>query len=246
MGSSLREWETLTPDLHAHGFQTFALDLLGHGDSLKPADPQGYHIQAYVEHMEAWVQGLELETPFPILAHSMGSYIALQYILRHPEMVSRLVMVDPFYNQEQLSLLLKLAIRKPGFSASVLEAVPLWVLEPLMKINPNVAANLNFKLVHRMALDMTRTHPYTVYTAPTMEDFTPHLEEIQQETLVIWGEMDMTLSPGSFPSLVERLPNAKGFSIPWTGHTPHLTKSKLVKEQIFLFLQAPCQAGEAV
>ncbi len=245
MGSSYREWDTLNPDLHAHGYQTFALDLLGHGESLKPADPQEYHIQAYVDHTETWIESLELAAPFPILAHSMGSYIALQYALRHPEAVSRLVLVDPFYDREQLSLLLKLATHKPDVSASILGAVPIWVLEPLMKINPNVAANLNFKMVHRMAVDMIHTHPYTVYTAPTIEDITPHLGEIHQETLVIWGEMDMTLSPRSFQPFVEHLPNGRGFSVPWTGHTPHLTKSKLVKEQILLFLQAPCQAGQA-
>ena len=42
MGASLRQWDYLMPQLAAAGFSAYALDLPGHGDSLKPEAAEHY------------------------------------------------------------------------------------------------------------------------------------------------------------------------------------------------------------
>ena len=43
VAASLHDWDDLTPDLAKNGYASYALDLLGHGDSPKP-DSRSYHV----------------------------------------------------------------------------------------------------------------------------------------------------------------------------------------------------------
>lgn len=237
IGGSLHHWDLLIPELVEAGFRAFALDLLGHGESPKPHGADDYHIEEIYSHAASWIDSLGCDQPIHLIGHSMGGYVSLNYTLRNPGKVQRMVLVDPFYSPTQASPFIKLAGRNPEVSKKILDTTPRWLVKPMVKGNKNIAKNLSPDTVQRMAQDFKRAHPNILHVAPSTWDLTPQLSAIHQETLVIWGEKDLTLSPKSFPKMVERMPNGQAYPIPKTGHTPHLTKAKSFNEKVLGFLR---------
>ncbi|PRY34314.1 alpha/beta fold hydrolase [Umezawaea tangerina] len=69
-------------------------DLRGTGASAVPADPATYRCDRLVDDVEALREHLGLDR-IDLLGHSAGANIAVLYATRHPERVSRLVLVTP-------------------------------------------------------------------------------------------------------------------------------------------------------
>ncbi len=70
------------------GYRVVAPDLLGHGDS--PWEPP-WSIDAHVDALLETVEG----TPSAWLGHSFGARLAFEVAARRPELVERLVLLDP-------------------------------------------------------------------------------------------------------------------------------------------------------
>ena len=72
--------------------QLITLDVRGTGESAVPADPDSYRCDHLVEDVAAWQDHLELDR-FDLLGHSAGANIAVQYAVRYPQRVGKLVLV---------------------------------------------------------------------------------------------------------------------------------------------------------
>jgi proline iminopeptidase len=70
------------------------LDLRGTGGSAIPADPSSYRCDRLTDDVLALQDHLGLASA-DVLGHSAGANIALQYALRHPRRVSRLLLITP-------------------------------------------------------------------------------------------------------------------------------------------------------
>lgn len=94
--NSMHVWEALTRQLAAH-YRVIRLDLLGHGESEKPARPdlsipvQGRIVTGLLTHL-----GIERAA---IVGHSMGGQTALWIGAHHPERVTRLAALTPFVDR---------------------------------------------------------------------------------------------------------------------------------------------------
>jgi pimeloyl-ACP methyl ester carboxylesterase len=62
------------------------VELLGHGRSASPTDPEAYTVQAYVNRFEALREHLGLEQWF-ICGQSFGAGLTIRYSLMHPERI---------------------------------------------------------------------------------------------------------------------------------------------------------------
>ncbi|WP_055586755.1 alpha/beta fold hydrolase [Peterkaempfera griseoplana] len=69
-------------------------DLRGTGESRAATDPAGYSFPRLAEDVEALRAHLGLER-FALLGHSAGAVVAQAYAARHPQRLSRLVLVTP-------------------------------------------------------------------------------------------------------------------------------------------------------
>ena len=94
--ASLRDWDNLIPELTQNGYASYALDLLGHGDSPKPTS-RAYHMDWMFEHFMHWMRSLRLTEPAIIIGHSMGGHIALEYARRVSAWTRGLILVNPIY-----------------------------------------------------------------------------------------------------------------------------------------------------
>lgn len=75
------------------GYRVVAFDQLGTGASSRPEDPALWTIARYVAETETVRTTLELG-PVHLLGHSWGGWLAIDYVLTHPEAVRSLVLAD--------------------------------------------------------------------------------------------------------------------------------------------------------
>jgi haloacetate dehalogenase len=87
-------WHRVAPVL-ADRFTVVCPDLRGYGDSDKPAggDPTAYSKRAMAADQIAVMQALGFER-FAVVAHDRGARVALRMALDHPDVVSRLAVLD--------------------------------------------------------------------------------------------------------------------------------------------------------
>jgi pimeloyl-ACP methyl ester carboxylesterase len=236
IAASLSDWEYLVPDLVRDGYQTLALDLLGHGDSLKPDDQSHYHSDSLYLHLEAWIENLNLSQPPILVGHSLGGYLCMKYALERPEAIEKLVLIDPFFSQNQLPPLMRLVNRHPAWGEKALRLAPIWLIHALIGWDVDTSRNFSERKRQQVAEDYKRASPKILHILNTVAGLSQHLTRLSSPTLVIWGERDKTLKPESFPHLVEQLPDAVGRPIASCGHQPHIGKPEIVNPIVLDFL----------
>jgi pimeloyl-ACP methyl ester carboxylesterase len=92
MISDSTTWTRAAHGLATAGFRVIAPDLLGHGESSKPADG-GYLLPDFASSLQRLLT--ELGTgPATVVGHSLGGAIVMQLAKDHPELVRRLVLVS--------------------------------------------------------------------------------------------------------------------------------------------------------
>jgi proline iminopeptidase len=86
----------LLPDLDrlADAFRLIYYDQRGRGRSAEGVEPEDVTLLSDVEDLDAVRQHYRLESP-ALLGHSWGAVLALEYALRYPSRVSRLILMNP-------------------------------------------------------------------------------------------------------------------------------------------------------
>ena len=107
--SSSASWEPVLPALAEH-FTIVAPDLLGHGQSDKPAGDYSLGSHACLVRDLMLALGHEQGT---LIGHSLGGGVAMQVAYQFPELVSRLVLVSSGGLGREVSLFLR-AVTLPG------------------------------------------------------------------------------------------------------------------------------------
>ena len=242
LAASLHDWNDLVPELSENGYASYALDLLGHGDSPK-LESRAYQMDWIFEHFSQWMQSLRLTEPAILIGHSMGGYVALEYARRLSDWTRGLILVNPFYSRSQLPFLLRNTYHHANVSSAVIGRTPEWLFRFIVDLS-SVATGHSIGALHslpekiraQMALDFKRTAPGVYHVPNAMTDLTQTLHEINTPTLVVWGDHDQTLDISSFPRLVNGLPKARG-EVLRAGHVPHQSHSTAFNQLVMNFLK---------
>lgn len=240
LAASLFDWNDLLPALASNGCAGYALDLLGHGESYKPANLDDYHIDNVFDHFYTWLEQLRISAPLILVGHSLGGYLAMEYALRYPNRVRALVLGNPFYSLQQLPPLLRIRYKGPLLNAEMIERTPEWAIRMAIDFTSLSIRNgylLPEKVRKQTALDYKRVHPGIFNIPSTIRDLLPLAHRIAVPSLVIWGSRDQTLAPGSFTKLAASLPNAQTATIK-AGHVPHQSNAEEFNRQVLGFLRA--------
>lgn len=242
IAASLHDWDDLIPILAEHGYAAYALDLLGHGDSPR-LDSRAYQMDWIFEHFVHWMKSLRLSEPAILIGHSLGGHVALEYARRVSAWTRGLVLVNPFYSPSQLHLLLRKTYGRGKLGGTLVKKAPNWLFRFLVDIS-SVAVGHSVGALHSLpehiraqtALDFQRTAPGVYHLPSALQDMTPALREVNTPALVVWGDRDRTLSPASFPRLVNALPRGRG-EVLRAGHVPHQSHAEAFHQVVLKFLK---------
>jgi len=241
IAASLHDWDDLIPDLAKNGYASYALDLLGHGDSPKP-DSRAYQMDWLFEHFSKWMQSLHLTEPAVLIGHSLGGYIALEYARRVSAWTRGLVLVNPFYSRSQLNPLFRRSHTRRNLKGLIAGNTPRWILRAFVDLASMTMGNggglhsLPERVREQTALDYARTAS-GVYNVPNDAlDLTETLSQLIMPTLIVWGNQDKTLAPSSFPKMIDAMPRAIGKSIR-AGHVPHQSNAEEFNAMVLEFLR---------
>lgn len=91
LGGKAENWAALMPSLTRHGHRVYAIDLLGFGRSDHPE--VDYSIALQAEVLEQFFDSQNLARA-DLGGWSMGGWVALKFVLDHPERVRRVLVVD--------------------------------------------------------------------------------------------------------------------------------------------------------
>ncbi|KAJ6784293.1 hypothetical protein PWT90_10039 [Aphanocladium album] len=96
-------YKNLEPITRMPGLKLYALDMLGMGNSSRPAfkihakDKEQQVIEAedwFVDALEEWRKKRKIER-FTLLGHSLGGYLAVSYSLKYPGHLKKLILASP-------------------------------------------------------------------------------------------------------------------------------------------------------
>jgi pimeloyl-ACP methyl ester carboxylesterase len=237
LAASNYDWKYLTPKLLDIGYQVIAPDLTGHGNSNKPLDPACYTFSVLFQHFVDCLETYSGNGDLTLIGHSMGGLIALNYAIQYPEFIGKLILIDPFFDQNQLNSILRMVNRKPDFYHKALRAAPRWLIHTLFSMDVRGLLHYEDRTRKQIAEDYKRASPEIVFIPGTIPDISNNLTHIQSPTLVIWGTKDATLDPRSFPPMVASIPNGHGEAIQGAGHQPHLAQPEIFNRLVLEFLE---------
>lgn len=247
LAASLHDWDELIPELTTNGYSSYALDILGHGDSPKPTS-HAYQMDWVLAHFMHWMRSLHLTEPAIIIGHSLGGYLALEYARRVPASTRGLILVNPFYSRSQLHQLLQRSYSNRNLRGVIAGRAPIWFFRAIVDFTSialkqrrrgsgdNALHSLPERIRAQTALDYTRTAPGVYNLTHAASDLTEFLPHINIPTLVVWGDYDQTLEPASFPKMVAAMPHARGHSI-LAGHVPHQSHAQEFNTHVLEFLR---------
>lgn len=195
-------------------FTLWLLDLPGHGksDSLK----EGWTVTDYASLVKDFIKEQDIKSP-NIFGHSLGGRIGIKLAARNGKVIDKLILESS-------------AGIKPR--KNTLSVIYLVIAKFIKYILPD-AFNLKSKLRHRFYQNVGSDYEKVGNMKQTFiniinEDLTPDLKEIENETLLIWGENDKTVPRVDAKKMYRQIPNSKLVILEEAGHFPHLEQSEKV------------------
>lgn len=90
-------------------YNILTFDLRGHGKSIKYSNQNDYKMEFFVEDIYALIKSLNINK-FILISHSLASIIALEFLNKHLDIVSKVILISPQYNVNNM---LSAKITKP-------------------------------------------------------------------------------------------------------------------------------------
>ncbi len=233
--SSIFEFRRIVP-LIATKQQVWAIDLLGFGFTERWPTCQ-FSTKSIQTHLYATWEQL-IHQPMILVGVSMGGAAAIEFTLAHPEVVHQLILIDSAgYTQppaigkfliQPLGALATKFLSTPNVRKSVSEKA--YVDRSFVTDDSLVCAALHLEMPHwsEALIAFTRSGGYGYII--------DRLSEIQQETLILWGDRDRILGTKPARLFSGNLPNSRLQWIENCGHVPHLEKVQATATAILDFI----------
>ena len=213
-------------------YRTYALDFWGFGESGKQRGT--YAIQDFVSLVKQFMDQLGISRA-PLVGHSMGGTVSLSVAIRHPERVSKVVVVGSPIVGSSLAWPLKLAGYRPI-------AFMLFNMMGVFRLGVRVASPFicrDERFADMMDRDLSRTtvESFLLSIASLRRtDLRPMLDQITIPTMGIYGDRDIIVHPKQWQPLEKGISQAhiERFSV--AGHFPMLEEPHQFSEKLKAFL----------
>ncbi|MEW6061052.1 MAG: alpha/beta fold hydrolase [Bacteroidota bacterium] len=246
---------TATPVIFIHGFpfshkmwtfpggQTEALsgtnriiayDVRGHGES--EVGSGHYTIEFFVDDLIALMDHLAIHKAI-LCGLSMGGYIALRFVERHPERVLGLVLCDTRSEADSNEGKIKRSaaiknVQINGMKTYAADSVKILFAQESFEKKPEAV-----KLIQSI---IERTAPLSIYgtllALAARTDTTASLPNIKCPTLIMVGEKDQLTPPSASQAMHEKIPNSELHIIPNAGHISNMENPEEFNKHLIEFV----------
>jgi proline iminopeptidase len=251
----------LLPELDrlSDAFHLIYYDQRGRGRSAVGVKPEDVTLASDIADMEKVRQYFKLDSVV-LLGHSWGTVLALEYAVRYPQRVSRMILMNPApasaddYKQlrkEWLETRPDDTVRRKAIAASAAyqegdpDAVTAYYR---IHFKPAFARTEDYeKFMHRLTASFNKEG---ILKARAVEDqlmkdtwskpeynLLPELKSLKIPTLVIYSDHDF-IPTGTAEHITQAIPNARMVTLKNCGHFPYLECSDALREQIDAFFRA--------
>lgn len=229
--SSVLEFRRLLPALAAEN-QTWAVDLLGFGFTQRLTGIP-FSAAAIKTHLYYFWKTL-INEPVILVGASMGGAAAIDFTLDYPQSVKKLVLLDsagysmgPIIGKYLFWPLDYLAVeflRLPKVREKISKNA--YYDQSFVTPDSLLCAALHLKLPDwpRALKAFSKSGGYS--------SFRQKLSQINQPTLIIWGESDQILGTGDADKFNSAIANSQLIWIPDCGHIPHLEQPQITAKYI--------------
>jgi naphthoate synthase len=240
-----RVWDWLAARL-ATSYRVISPDLLGHGQSPAPTDPESYRTEPCLDDLLAVLDERDIRRTF-CLGYSMGGRIAHALALRHPQRIAGLILesaspgiadADQRAARQRADEELALRIERQGVEAFVDE----WMKQPLFASQRilSVDRQTNARAIRHANTATGLAGSLRGVGTGAQPSYWDRLGELQIPTLLIAGELDAKFRDIA-GEMAARIPNSQLRIISDAGHATHLENPDelLAHVQTFLRRGAP-------
>ncbi len=231
LGASAYGWRYLMDRLKSD-FELIALDLVGFGNSSRPADSD-YSLDTQSQWLHQTIQALGLR-PLALVGSSMGGLLSLWLSKLHPQVYPRVIALSP----AALGKRARPAASFWYFGERLLPVfvnrwtMPWIVLGVVGSLHP-----LNRKSLHRY-LHSTAVRPFLLAHKALCDARLPGaLGGLKTEVLILWGRFDLMVPRQVLRDLKTVLPGAKMVTLN-SAHLPHEHQPEVVAGEIRAWLKS--------
>lgn len=229
-------WATITPRL-AERYRVIAPDLIGHGDTESPADPERYRVEQAAEDLIALLDVLGLDAVHWV-GYSMGARLALHTALHHPQRVATLTLESGspgLASAEEREVrvandtALAMRIEHDGLEAFVAywEALPLFATQQSMP----EAVRRHLQAARLRNDPRGLANSLRGMGSGAQPSGWNDLAALERPTHLIVGALDPKFM-GIAGQMLARLPDARCTVVPQAGHTVHLERPEVFVEAV--------------
>lgn len=235
-------WTVIMPQLAEKGFRAIAPDWIGFGKSAKPEKQDfPYTSDAFINALDHFLNTLELAQFSLVIQGFLGS-VGLQYALRNPDKISRLVILNaPVGSESKLPWKIK-QLGLP-FIGDMMTQDPLCIDRTLEAGCGYPISDDDLK-IYRAPLLQSSAAGRALLTTVRKLDLKNSLAEIQsgakqwqKPTLIIWGIEDPWLPLLDGEEFVKNLPNGELVKLEKAGHYPQEHWSSEINDVMLPFLR---------
>lgn len=233
--SSTYTWHKVVDSL-AQGFEVYAVDLPGFGLSqalnLTPTS------EAYVDFLNDFMQALGLDAAV-FMGNSFGGEISWRFALKYPPRVRALVLVDAAGYPHENPVIFKL-LRVPLLGEMLAGINAKWIVRKnLHQVFVNEALVTDAVVDNYYYRLLKKGNRETVLARARMPGDTLYkkLPQIQQPTLIIWGENDPWISVEYAHRFAAEIPQTQLAILPNCGHVPQEENPEEVVQLVRAFWQ---------
>jgi pimeloyl-ACP methyl ester carboxylesterase len=253
-GASIGHWRKNIPAIAAAGYRVYAIDLLGFGDSDKPA--LNYTLEFWVKLLHDFWQ-VHVQVPAVFVGNSIGALMALMTLVQYPDSAAGGILLNCAgslnHRPEDLPGALRAVMSTFGKLVSARVIGPF--LFNQVRTKRRIRGSLKQVYGNRQAItpelvDMLHSpacHPgaqkvfASVLNAPPGPRPSELLPQVRQPLLVLWGEKDPWTpikAAGIYQDLAaDPEQNVDFHAIPDTGHCPHDERPEIVNALILGWLK---------
>ncbi len=232
LGASAERWNNVIPNFAKH-YCVIVPDLIGFGYSDKPLED--YTPDFFSTFLEHFFNTMGIKHP-SIIGSSFGGQIVIEYAVKNPNNVEKLILVSPSGMMKQ--------------STSALDTYIMAALYPneesaknafeIMESSGNKVDDVTVKgFIQRMQLPNAKlAFMSTVLGLKNSEIITPKLHGIHNPTLVIWGSKDPVIPIQYAESFVSSIKDCRFYKMDNCGHTPYVQDPDIFSAIVLEFLSS--------